>query len=125
MKTITVTQRLEDFGIIKPMPYAFRDWLQKLNRNDKLPSGKYFKGKVGGKSLLIMDEFWINTSNSTSIHSLHCVTKINTKSVREIQLEDAVTYIPIPTEEQKSLLDITQEKVYLWRKKTGNEVRHS
>lgn len=28
---------------------AYKDWLYKLNRNDKLPRGKFFKDKKAGK----------------------------------------------------------------------------
>lgn len=70
MKTIMVTQRREDFGKIKPIPYAFRDWLHKLNRSDKLPRCKYFKGKVGGKPMVIIDEFW-SAFNPTAMKSIH------------------------------------------------------
>lgn len=127
MKTIMVTQRLEDFGKIKPIPYAFRDWLHKLNRNEKLPRGKYFKGKVGGKPIVILDEFWsfFNTQYSTSIHSTSIpdIPYFAIKdygSLREILLEDAVTYIP--TEEQKRILAIAQENaIGRWREATGYE----
>jgi hypothetical protein len=124
MKTIMVTQRREDFfKYYKPVPYAFRDWQYRLNRKDKLPRGKYFKGKVAGKPITCIDEFWshFNTNNSTSFHSLHCLATGYNESLREIKVEDAVTYIHIPTEAQKSLLDITQEKVDLLRKATGND----
>ncbi|MDL0603677.1 hypothetical protein O3K13_06690 [Yersinia pestis] len=70
MKTIMVTQCPEDFGKIKPIPYAFRDWLHKLNRSDKLPRGKYFKGKMGGKPIVIIDEFW-SVSNYSGMQSIH------------------------------------------------------
>lgn len=33
-----------------------KDWLHKLNRNDKLPRGKFFKGKKAGKPIILMDE---------------------------------------------------------------------
>lgn len=35
---------------------AFKDWQYKLNRNDTLPRGKFFAGKVAGKPIVIMDE---------------------------------------------------------------------
>lgn len=56
MKTIMITQRREDFGKYKPVPYAFQDWLYRLSRKDKLPRGKFFKGKVGGKPIYFIDE---------------------------------------------------------------------
>ncbi|WP_435000000.1 hypothetical protein ACRZ5S_22905 (plasmid) [Vibrio scophthalmi] len=36
---------------------AFREWLHKLNRNEKLPRGTYFKNKTAGKPVIIIDEF--------------------------------------------------------------------
>ncbi|BET65056.1 hypothetical protein YPSE1_45160 (plasmid) [Yersinia pseudotuberculosis] len=68
MKTIMVTQQLENFGKRKPTPYAFREWLYRLNRKDKLPRGKYFKGKVGGKPLVILDEFYFGFGNKHNEH---------------------------------------------------------
>lgn len=35
---------------------AFRDWQHRLNRGDKLPRGKFFKGKQAGKPFMMMDE---------------------------------------------------------------------
>ncbi len=35
---------------------AFEDWQHKLNKNETLPRGKFFKGKVAGKPIFIMDE---------------------------------------------------------------------
>lgn len=37
---------------------AFRDWQHKLNRNDQLPRGKFFKGKKAGKPIILIDECW-------------------------------------------------------------------
>lgn len=37
---------------------AFRDWQHKLNRNDQLPRGKFFKGKQAGKTIILIDECW-------------------------------------------------------------------
>ncbi|ECH2288240.1 hypothetical protein FOE33_24430 [Salmonella enterica] len=71
MKTIMATQRREDFfKYFKPFPYAFRDWQYKLSRKDKLPRGKYFKGKVGGKPITVIDEFW-SAVNPNVIQSFH------------------------------------------------------
>lgn len=35
---------------------AFRDWQHRLKRGDKLPRGKFFKGKKAGKPFMMMDE---------------------------------------------------------------------
>jgi len=35
---------------------AFREWQHRLNRGDKLPRGKFFKGKRAGKPFMMMDE---------------------------------------------------------------------
>lgn len=60
---ITVTQDIKDFKLSKPMPYAFRDWIYRLNKGEKLPRGKYFSGKKAGKPMVIIDEFWNGTSH--------------------------------------------------------------
>jgi len=35
---------------------AFIDWQHRLNRGDKLPRGKFFRGKKAGRPILITDE---------------------------------------------------------------------
>ncbi len=35
---------------------AFREWQRQLRRGDKLPRGKFFKGKVAGKKRIVFDE---------------------------------------------------------------------
>jgi hypothetical protein len=35
---------------------AFREWLHKLNRNDQLPRGRFFRDKKPGPPRIIMDE---------------------------------------------------------------------
>lgn len=71
MKTIVITQRYEDFSkFYKPVPYAFQDWLYRLNRKDKLPRGKYFKGKVGGKPIVMIDEFW-SACSPNMVQNIH------------------------------------------------------
>lgn len=37
---------------------AFEEWRQKLNLSDRLPRGRFFKGKRPGRKLVVMDEFW-------------------------------------------------------------------
>ncbi len=54
-QTVMVTQSLTSFGRYKPRP-AFQDWIERLNRNDRLPRGRFFAGKKPGRSLLIFDE---------------------------------------------------------------------
>lgn len=36
---------------------AFDEWRQRLNPNDRLPRGPYFKGKKGARPMFVMDEF--------------------------------------------------------------------
>jgi hypothetical protein len=55
-KTITVTQSKNDFPKIdlsrkriQKYSFAFREWAYKLNKNDKLPRGRYFAGKKPGQ----------------------------------------------------------------------------
>ena len=39
---------------------AFESWRKKLSRKDKLPRGKFFKGKNGGKDEgIAVDEFFL------------------------------------------------------------------
>lgn len=57
----TVTQAMPDLE--KERAYlrktaAFEEWRQKLNRGDRLPRGKFFKGKRPGKKIVLVDEYW-------------------------------------------------------------------
>lgn len=67
-----VTQNYPDFEKYKSRRDAeapFRYWLENvLKRGDKLPRGKFFKGKVGGKPILIIDEFWLGKGESLYFH---------------------------------------------------------
>lgn len=58
---VTVTQTMPDLE--KERAYlrktaAFEEWRQKLGRGDRLPRGKFFKGKRPGKKIVLVDEFW-------------------------------------------------------------------
>lgn len=60
-RVITVTQTLPDFQrheAYRKKTAAFEEWRQKLNRGDRLPRGRFFKGKAPGRKMVIMDEFW-------------------------------------------------------------------
>lgn len=37
---------------------AFTDWQHRLKRGDKLPRGKFFRGKKAGRPLVAVDEYW-------------------------------------------------------------------
>lgn len=37
---------------------AFREWQNSLKRGDKLPRGKFFRGKKAGRSFIALDERW-------------------------------------------------------------------
>lgn len=37
---------------------AFTDWQNRLKRGDKLPRGKFFRGKKAGRPLVAVDEYW-------------------------------------------------------------------
>lgn len=37
---------------------AFVEWQYQLNKNEKLPRGKFFAGKLAGRPVVIMDEAW-------------------------------------------------------------------
>ena len=36
---------------------AFEDWIHRLSRGDRLPRGRYFRGKQPGRPLYVVDEF--------------------------------------------------------------------
>ena len=58
---VTVTQTLPDmerFEAHRRKTAAFEEWRQKLKRGDRLPRGRFFKGKKPGRKLVVMDEFW-------------------------------------------------------------------
>lgn len=62
MQIITATQELtaadrERLRYIKKT-FAFEEWRQRLNPNDQLPRGRFFKGKKAGPTIFLMDEFW-------------------------------------------------------------------
>ncbi|MGU3416595.1 hypothetical protein [Enterobacter bugandensis] len=54
-QTVMVTQSLTSFSRYKPRP-AFQDWIEHLNKNDRLPRGRFFAGKKPGRRLSIFDE---------------------------------------------------------------------
>ncbi|NIH45789.1 hypothetical protein HBM95_23175 [Enterobacter asburiae] len=54
-QTVMVTQSFTSFGRYKPRP-AFQDWIKRLNKNDRLPRGRFFAGKKPGRRLAIFDE---------------------------------------------------------------------
>ncbi len=58
---VTVTQTLPDmerFEAYRRKTAAFEEWRQKLSRGDRLPRGRFFKGKQPGRKLVVVDEFW-------------------------------------------------------------------
>lgn len=60
-RTVTVIQTrpdLERYEAYRRKTAAFEEWLQKLKRDDRLPRGRFFKGKKPGRKLVVMDEFW-------------------------------------------------------------------
>lgn len=55
----TFTQSADMFkGPVRRGRPAFDDWLHQLSRKDRVPRGRYFRGKRPGKPLIIVDEFW-------------------------------------------------------------------
>lgn len=55
----TVTQSACMFkGPVRRRRPAFDDWLNQLSRKDRVPRGRYFRGKRPGNHLIIMDELW-------------------------------------------------------------------
>lgn len=59
IKIATFTQSADMFkGPARRHRPAFDDWIHQLSRNDRVPRGRYFRGKRPGKPLIIVDEFW-------------------------------------------------------------------
>lgn len=62
-RIVTVTQSIPDMpNLERGVAYlrktaAFKEWQEKLNAGDRLPRGKFFKGKKAGRPLVILDEF--------------------------------------------------------------------
>ncbi len=58
---VTVTQTLPDWRRHKAYrrkTAAFEEWRKKLNHADRLPRGRFFKGKKPGRTFVVIDEFW-------------------------------------------------------------------
>ena len=45
-------------GPVRRRRPAFDDWLHQLSRKDRVPRGRYFRGKRPGKPLIMVDEVW-------------------------------------------------------------------
>lgn len=59
IKLSTFTQSADMFkGRMRRRRPAFEDWIRQLSRNERLPRGRYFRGKQPGRPLYIVDEFW-------------------------------------------------------------------
>lgn len=59
MRITTFTQSADMFkGPVRRRRPAFDEWLHQLSRKDRVPRGRYFRGKRPGKPLIIVDEFW-------------------------------------------------------------------
>lgn len=70
MKIITVAQCLADVGLKRAEDgslqrldggrikhhFAFKDWQYRLKCGERLPRGRFFRGKKPGRPLFIMDE---------------------------------------------------------------------
>ena len=57
-KTVTVQQNFGEYKRMIGTGAAFREWQLNLNPNDRLPRGKFFKGKKAGRSFVVTDEAW-------------------------------------------------------------------
>lgn len=67
MRLLTVSQTLPDmerFDAYRRKTAAFEEWRQKLNHDDRLPRGRFFKGKRPGRKLVAVDEFWSKFSQA-------------------------------------------------------------
>ena len=63
-QTVMVTQPLTSFGRYKPRP-AFQDWIERLNRNVRLPRGRFFAGKNQDNVLRFLMNFSFQTRPHT------------------------------------------------------------
>lgn len=64
MQFITATQNHEQlFRNAPKWRPAFREWQFKLRRGERLPRGKYFRGKNPGRPIMILDELWSATNS--------------------------------------------------------------
>ncbi len=60
-RVVSVTQTLPDlqrYEANRRKTAAFEEWRQKLNHGDRLPRGRFFKGKKPGRKFVVIDEFW-------------------------------------------------------------------
>jgi hypothetical protein len=58
---VAATQTLPDIQrqeVYRRQTAAFEEWRKKLNYSDRLPRGRYFKGKKPGRKVVVMDELW-------------------------------------------------------------------
>lgn len=76
MKTITVTQSMADLlkNVRKSSP-VYEEYIRRLPRKSKLPRGKYFRGRIAGTVIPIMDEFWKSASAQTDIQLFQTMYK--------------------------------------------------
>ncbi|EMF8482456.1 hypothetical protein [Morganella morganii] len=77
MKTITVTQSMAALVKNDGKKYspAYEEYMRKLPRKSKLPQGKYFRGRIAGAVIPIMDEFWKSASAQTDIQLFQTMYK--------------------------------------------------
>lgn len=69
-RSVTITQSFADFGLkvgedgslvrldgsrIKPH-HAFKEWQYRLKRGERLPRGRFFRGKKPGRPAVFVDE---------------------------------------------------------------------
>lgn len=57
VKIIEVGQSHKEMIFLAVKNAAFVDWLERLNHKDKLPRGKWFKGKKGGSPRMIFADY--------------------------------------------------------------------
>ncbi|MBT0513824.1 hypothetical protein ISO42_17370 [Morganella morganii subsp. morganii] len=76
MKTIIVTQSMADLlkNARKSSP-VYEEYIRRLPRKSKLPRGKYFRGRIAGAVIPIMDEFWKSASAQTDIQLFQTMYK--------------------------------------------------
>lgn len=70
MKTITATELMIQFLRGKKYSCVYEEYICHLSRHSQLPRGRYFKGRVAGPVIPVMDEAWQRLNLSDAYYRL-------------------------------------------------------
>jgi len=62
----TITKESTRIRTGRTVSWAFREWLYKLKKGERLPRGKYFRGRKSGRPIFFIDEMNILTNSYTA-----------------------------------------------------------